>query len=65
MVRFNKFIIAVPSLPGQRETSQFIDDSYVKHHFSTRGYNCDIELGILRGLRKRKRFLATPKLYVI
>ena len=31
---FNKFIIAVPSLPIKAGTSQFIADSYVKHHFS-------------------------------
>lgn len=31
---FNKFIIAVPSLSIKAGTSQFIDDSYVKHHFS-------------------------------
>ena len=40
---FNKFIIAVPSLPIKAGTSQFIDDNYVKHHFSDAcGYNCDI-----------------------
>ncbi len=43
-------------------TSQFIDDSYVKHHFSDAcGYNCDIELGILeRSGEKEKGFLAMP-----
>lgn len=59
---FNKFIIAVPSLPIKAGTSQFISDSYVKHHFSdTCGYNCDIELGVLESPKKKKKgFLAMP-----
>ncbi len=59
---FNKFIIAVPSLSIKAGTSQFIDDSYVKHHFSDAcGYNCDIELGILESPKKKKKgFLAMP-----
>lgn len=59
---FNKFIIAVPSLPIKAGTSQFIDDSYVKHHFSDAcGYNCDIELGVLESPKKKKKgFLAIP-----
>lgn len=59
---FNKFIIAVPSLPIKAGTSQFIDDSYVKHHFSDAcGYNCDIELGVLESPKKKKNgFLAMP-----
>ena len=59
---FNKFIIAVPSLPIKAGTSQFIDDSYVKHHFSDAcGYNCDIELGVLESPKKKKKgFLAMP-----
>ena len=52
---FNKFIIAVPSLPIKAGTSQFIADSYVKHHFSDAcGYNCDIELGVLESPKKKK-----------
>ena len=31
---FNKFIIAVPSLPIKAGTNQFISDPYVRHHFS-------------------------------
>ena len=59
---FNKFIIAVPSLPIKAGTAQFISDSYVKHHFSDAcGYNCDIELGILESPKKKKKgFLAMP-----
>ncbi len=59
-----QFIIAVPSLPIKAGTSQFIDDSYVKHHFSDAcGYNCDIELGILE--RSKKRKLGRLLLYVV
>lgn len=59
---FNKFIIAVPSLPIKAGISQFIDDSYVKHHFSDAcGYNCDIELCVLESPKKKKKgFLAMP-----
>ena len=59
---FNKFIIAVPSLSIKAGTSQFISDSYVKHHFSDDcGYNCDIELGVLESPKKKKKgFLAMP-----
>lgn len=59
---FNKFIIAVPSLPIKTGTSQFIDDSYVKHHFSDAcGYNCDIELNVLESPKKKKKgFQAMP-----
>lgn len=59
---FNKFIIAVPSLPIKAGTAQFIGDSYVKHHFSDAcGYNCDIELGVLESPKKKKKgFLAMP-----
>jgi len=59
---FNKFIIAVPSLPIKAGTSQFIADSYVKHHFSDAcGYNADIELGVLESPKKKKKgFLAMP-----
>ena len=53
---FNKFIIAVPSLPIKAGISQFIDDSYVKHHFSDAcGYNCDIELGVIESPKKQKK----------
>ena len=59
---FNKFIIVVPSLSIKAGTSQFISDSYVKHHFSDAcGYNCEIELEVLeRPKKKKKGFLAMP-----
>lgn len=59
---FNKFIIAVPSLPIKAGTAQFIGDSYVQHHFSdTCGYNCEIDLGVLESPKKKKKgFLAMP-----
>ncbi len=59
---FNKFIIAVPSLPIKAGTSQFISDSYVRHHFSDAcGYNCEIELGVLESPKKKKKgFLPMP-----
>jgi type III restriction enzyme len=59
---FNKFIIAVPSLPIKAGTAQFIGDSYVQHHFSDAcGYNCEIELGVLESPKKKKKgFLAMP-----
>lgn len=59
---FNKFIIAVPSLPIKAGTSQFINDSYVRHHFSDAcGYNCDIELSVLESPKKKKKgFQAMP-----
>lgn len=59
---FNKFIIAVPTLPIKAGTKQFISDSYVKKHFSdTCGYNCDIELCVLESPKKQKKgFLAMP-----
>ena len=59
---FNKFIIAVPSLSVKAGVSQFIADSYVRHHFSdTCGYNCDIELCVLESPKKKKKgFLAMP-----
>ena len=59
---FNKFIIAVPSLPIKAGTHQFMDDLYVRHHFSnTCGYNCDIDLGVLESPKKKKKgFLSMP-----
>lgn len=60
---FNKFIIAVPSLSIKAGTSQFLSDSYVKHHFSDAcGYNCDIDLEVLESPKKKKKkgFLAMP-----
>ena len=59
---FNKFIIVVPSLPIKAGTKQFIEDKYIRHHFSDAcGYNCEIELGVLESPKAKKRgFLAMP-----
>lgn len=59
---FNKFIIAVPSLPIKAGTKQFMEDKYVRHHFADAcGYNCEIELGVLDSTKaKKKGFLAMP-----
>ncbi len=59
---FNKFIIAVPSLPIKAGAAQFIGDSYVKHHFADAcGYSCEIELSVLESIKKKKKgFLAMP-----
>jgi type III restriction-modification system enzyme res len=59
---FNKFIIAVPSLPIKAGAKQFISDTYVKHHFADAcGYNCEIDLGVLESPKaKKKGFLAMP-----
>lgn len=59
---FNKFIIAVPSLPIKAGTRQFIEDKYVRHHFAdTCGYNCEIELEVLESSKAPKKgFLAMP-----
>jgi hypothetical protein len=59
---FNKFIIAVPSLPIKAGVKQFISDKYVKHHFADAcGYNCEIELGVLESIKQKKKgFLAMP-----
>lgn len=59
---FNKFIIVVPSLAIKAGARQFIDDKYVRHHFSDIcGYNCDMELNVLDTPKKKKKgFLAMP-----
>lgn len=51
----NKFIILVPSLPIKAGTKQFIDDSFVKKHFSdVCAYNAEIELLTLESQKKKK-----------
>ena len=59
---FNKFIIAVPSLSIKAGTKQFLEDSYVRHHFADAcGYNCEIDLGVLESPKTQKKgFLAMP-----
>lgn len=55
---FNKFIIAVPSLPIKAGTGQFLKDGYAKRHFTdVCGYGAEIEVGILESqTRKKGRF---------
>ena len=51
----NKFIIAVPSLAIKSGTGQFLQDDYVRRHFSDScGYGTDIEVGILASVKKKK-----------
>jgi len=51
----NKFIIAVPSRPIKAGVQQFIEDSYSRHHFKeVCGYNCEIEIGVLESVKKKK-----------
>ena len=51
----NKFIIAVPSLAIKAGTKQFLQDEYVRRHFNDAcGYGCDIELGVLEAVTKKK-----------
>ena len=59
---FNKFIIAVPSLSIKAGTKQFIEDPYVRQHFSdVCGYNCEIDLGVLESVKTNKKsFLVMP-----
>ncbi|MBR0489712.1 MAG: type III restriction-modification system endonuclease [Prevotella sp.] len=53
---FNKFIIAVPTLPIKAGTASFIDDAEVMRHFSNVcGYNAEIELCLLEPQKQKKK----------
>ena len=53
---FNKFIIAVPSLSIKAGVAQFLNDDYVKRHFSDEcGYGFDIDVGILEAPKNSKK----------
>lgn len=53
---FNKFIIAVPTLPIKAGTAAFIDDAEVMRHFSNVcGYNSEIELCLLEPQKQKKK----------
>ena len=53
---FNKFVIAVPSLPIKEGTKSFIEDSYVRKFFAdTCGYDCEIELCTVDAAKKQKK----------
>lgn len=67
---FNKFVIAVPSLPIKEGTKSFIEDSYVRKFFSgTCGYDCEIELCTVDAAKKQKKgrkyFPSAVREYVI
>lgn len=52
----NKFIIAVPSLAIKAGTANFLQDDYVKRHFSdVCGYGTEIEVGVLESLKSSKK----------
>ncbi|EAC4011619.1 type III restriction-modification system endonuclease [Listeria monocytogenes] len=52
----NKFIIAVPSLAIKAGTAHFLQDEYVKKHFSdVCGYGTEIEVGVLESPKSRKK----------
>lgn len=53
---FNKFIIAVPSLPIKAGTAQFMRDNYARRHFTDGcGYGTEIELGVLETPKNKKK----------
>ena len=53
---FNKFIIAVPTLPIKAGTAAFLDDREVMRHFSNVcGYNSEIELCLLEPQKQKKK----------
>lgn len=52
----NKFMIAVPSLAIKAGTAQFMQDDYVRRHFTDGcGYGTEIELGVLEAPKKKKK----------
>ena len=53
---FNKFIIAVPTLPIKAGTASFISEPEVKRHFnSVCGYDTEIELCLLEPQKQKKK----------
>lgn len=53
---FNKFIIAVPSLPIKAGTAQFLMDGYARKHFADScGYTAEIEPLILEAPKNKKK----------
>lgn len=53
---FNKFIIAVPSLPIKAGTAQFLMDGYARKHFADScGYTAEIEPLILEAHKNKKK----------
>lgn len=53
---FNKFIIAVPSLAIKAGTAQFLQDAYVRKHFTDScSYDAEIEPLVLSAPKKKKK----------
>lgn len=53
---FNKFIIAVPTLPIKAGTATFLDDAEVMRHFvNVCGYNAQVELCLLEPQKQKKK----------
>lgn len=53
---FNKFIVAVPTLPIKAGAAAFLDDAAVMRHFSdVCGYNAQIELCLLEPQKQKKK----------
>ncbi|MCM1287149.1 MAG: type III restriction-modification system endonuclease [Clostridium sp.] len=53
---FNKFIIVVPSLAIKAGTEQFLNDPYVKRHFTDGcGYGTEIETLVLKTPKNKKK----------
>ena len=53
---FNKFIIAVPTLPIKAGTAAFLDDAEVMRHFTNVcGYNAQVELCMLEPQKQKKK----------
>lgn len=53
---FNKFIIAVPSLAIKAGTEQFLNEPYVRRHFSDGcGYGVEIETLVLEAPKNKKK----------
>ena len=53
---FNKFIVAVPTLPIKAGAAAFLDDAEVMRHFSdVCGYNAKIELCLLEPVKLKKK----------
>lgn len=52
----NKFIIVVPSLAIKAGTANFLQDEYVRRHFSDGcGYGTELEVGVLEAAMKPKK----------
>lgn len=53
---FNKFIIAVPSLPIKAGTEQFLNELYARRHFTDGcGYGAEIETLVLEAPKNKKK----------